>query len=177
MVLSLKEIIEYNNEDKVSFKEALSSFSCKKDLQVQNFIQNKAITFEKDKQASTFLLFNDNSDHLQLDGFFSLAIKVFVFREEISKNKRQKISGKREDHVPAFLIGQLARNDSSSKGLGKELLETAISYIKNAQLYVGGCLVYLDCKDELVSYYENYGFENIQKSIKDPDLNQMYIVI
>ena len=67
------------------------------------------------------------------------------------------------------------------EGLGEELLLEAISYIKTVQNYVGGCLVYLDCKDNLIDYYKEMGFSFIQQR-KKPDkngdfLNQMYILI
>ena len=75
----------------------------------------------------------------------------------------------------------MARSKNTFSGLGKETLIKAIEYIKGAQYYVGGRLVYLDCWDDLVGYYQKQGFKFIQKR-KKPDengdrLNQMYIVI
>ena len=181
MVFPLRKIIEeYETIDKASFEGALSSFSCQKDLEVQTFLQNKAVDFENAKQTSTFLLFNDDASKngvLQLDGYFSLALKVFSFSADISNRQRRSLSGKSEREVPAYLIGQLARDDNAPRGTGKELIHTAIQYIRNAQFYVGGRIVYLDCKDALKSYYENYGFRYIQKSARDPQLNQMYLII
>ena len=50
----------------------------------------------------------------------------------------------------------------------------AIIHIRQAIQIVGGRLIYLDCKDELVSYYEQNGFKLLQKQ---KDLNQMYLVV
>ena len=180
MVLPLREIIENNAINKASLTEALLSFCCHKDLEVQSFLQEKAIIFEENRQTSTFLLFNEkaaHNGHLQLDGYFSLALKVFSFSEDISNRQRKKISGKTDREVPAYLVGQLARNDSAPKGVGNTMLNLAIQYIRNAQYFVGGKIVYLDCKDFLIPYYEKCGFKFIQKSQKDSNLNQMYLII
>ena len=81
---------------------------------------------------------------------------------------------KSDNFVPAFLIGQLAKRTSASHGFGRELLMQAIIHIRQAIQIVGGRLIYLDCKDELVSYYEQNGFKLLQKQ---KDLNQMYLVV
>ena len=180
MLLQLKKIINQNLIDEASLNEALSNFKCEKDKDVQGFLKEKSIKFENEGQTATYILFNDevsNDNNLQIDGYFSLALKVFSFSSDISNRQKSKISGKKDKEVPAYLIGQLARNDLAKKGIGKELINLAIQNIKNAQNYVGGRIVYLDCKDELISYYEEFGFKFIQKNINDDTLNQMYLII
>lgn len=190
MVLPLKEII-YNDDNKTLSSERIkvldkvfSSFKCsQKNQDVEKFITELAIEFEKKRISSTFLIFNDEElekGNLVLDAFFSLALKVFEFSDEVSKSDKKKACTN-EDSTPAYLIGQLARSVNTKSGLGKEALIKAIEYIKGAQYYVGGRLVYLDCRDDLVKYYEKQGFKFIQKR-KSPDengdkLNQMYIII
>ena len=49
------------------------------------------------------------------------------------------------------------------------------SFSKGKEMF--GCrMVRLDCKDELVRYYESYGFQRIKKN-QDKDLNQMAVFI
>lgn len=45
--------------------------------------------------------------------FFSLAIKILEIPEDLSKNQKRNIRGRRSDIecVPVFLIGQLGRSD------------------------------------------------------------------
>ena len=100
-----------------------------------------------------------------------------IYIMSLVKRQKQKIAGKSDDQVPAYLVGQLARSDVAPKGTGAMLLELAVEYIKTAQTYVGGRLVYLDCKDNLLAYYESKGFRFIQKNPDNEELNQMYIVI
>lgn len=180
MVLKLKEIIKAFNNDKASVKEVLSSFvavnSPSKD-DVESFLKNKAIDMEEKGQSVTYLMLNDEKlkkDEYVIDGYFTLAIKAFEFCGDLSKKGRKRISGKSDDFVPAFLIGQLAKSTSAGHGAGKELLSQAIAYINNAIQIVGGRLIYLDCKDALISYYIKHGFSLLQKQ---NDLNQMYLVI
>ena len=189
MVLPLKEIIyedngTLSNERIEILDKVFSSFKCSQDNNdVEVFLKEKAINFEKSKESATFLVFNDaehKKGNLVLDVFFSLALKVFSFTKDANEREKESI-GINGNNTPAYLIGQLARSKNTFSGLGKETLIKAIEYIKGAQYYVGGRLVYLDCWDDLVGYYQKQGFKFIQKR-KKPDengdrLNQMYIVI
>lgn len=180
MVLKLKEVIDAFNCDKTSVEEVLSTFkavsSPSKD-DVESFLKNKAFDMENKGQSVTYLMLNDKKlkeNKFVIDGYFTLAIKAFEFCDNLSKNGRRRISGKSDNFVPAFLIGQLAKSTSASHGFGRELLMQAIIHIRQAIQIVGGRLIYLDCKDELVSYYEQNGFKLLQKQ---KDLNQMYFVV
>lgn len=180
MVLKLKEVIDAFNYDKTSVEEVLSAFeaveSPSKD-DVESFLKDKAFDMESKGQSVTYLMLNDEKlkeNKYVIDGYFTLAVKAFEFCENLSKRGRRRISGKSDDFVPAFLIGQLAKSASASHGFGKELLSQAIAHIRQAIQLVGGRLIYLDCKDELVPYYEMNGFKFLQKQ---KDLNQMYLVV
>ena len=163
MVIPLKEILD-SNMDEALINKALSHFKCEKDDDVKQFLQTRAIQFEKENQAVTYLSIDDKSGRIK--GYFSLALKAFKFSGLISKRRRKNISGKNDETIPAYLIGQLARDDDAEKGFGQELLQQAIQLIRNAQYYVGGKLVYLDCKDCMISYYERQGFKLLQKTAK-----------
>ncbi len=180
MVLKLKEVIQAFNYDKASVEEVLSTFkavdSPSKD-DVESFLKHKAFDMENKGQSVTYLVLNDErlkKNEFIIDGYFTLAIKAFEFCDNLSKRGRRRISGKSDDFVPAFLIGQLAKSISAGHGFGKVLLSHAIAYINKAIRIVGGRLIYLDCKDELVSYYTKNGFSFLQKQ---GELNQMYLVV
>ena len=181
MVFSLKEIIENFDNNKTSVQEVLSTFIAEETeskADVEDFLVNKAYDMELESQAATYIISNDDeykNGNLVIDGYFTIALKVFHFINT-SKNKIKKISGKREEHVPAYLIGQLAKREGSPHGKGKEFLSFAIDYIKQAINIVGGRLVYLDCKDSLILYYKQQGFEFLQQN-EETKLNQMYLVI
>lgn len=182
MVLALKEIIKALDYDKTSVQEVLSSFEAvdtKSKQEVETFLRNNAYSMEIEKQSATYLIVNDDdfkNGLMTIDGYFTIAIKTLKFAEEISKSTRRKISGKKDEYIPAYLIGQLAKSKTAYARAGVDYLNTAISYIKLVSEVVGGSMIYLDCDDELVGYYEKNKFTYLQKN-SESDLNQMYLVI
>lgn len=195
MVLPLRDII-YNddtqtlsNERVVELDEVFSRFvSVVENKDIDDFLKNKAIIFEQDSNSATFLVFNDEQyeKHIKvLEGFFSISINLLCLKEDTDEEDkkliREKQKSKKGTNFPMYLIGQLARDKKTRNGLGKDLLLTAISYIKVAQAKVGGNLVCIDCKDDLMEYYSQFGFRFLQKN-KNKDangdkLNRMYAVI
>lgn len=180
MVQSLREILSIENSDKTSLQEVFSSFkSYKGDKDIESFLQKKAIANEEQNISRTYLMINDEqwaNGKVQIDGYFSLALKV-VKLEDISNTKKKAISKSADHDVSAYLIGQLARSKGTDKGIGKLVLEEALSRIKSSQDLVGGRIVYLDCKETLKPYYEKQGFKELQKNPGDETLWQMYRII
>lgn len=87
--------------------------------------------------------------------------------DTISKNLRKKLGNisDSDQNLVAFLVGQLGRDTSYSKGDldGKKMLEDCYGLIGSARDIVGGRLILLECKniDKLCIYYENEGFIDI----------------
>ena len=174
MVVSLSELLSNEKE----LEALITCFKCSRDKDVENFLKKSAIACEKSGEARTFIYFEDKKKRdgkTEIDGFFTLALKAFYIRKEAVDVNIEK--GK---PFPAYLIGQLARADWSEKGVGERLLRLAVQYIKTAQIYVGGYFAYLDCKENLVSYYEKFGLKYFQDRKKTNDgtaLKQMYMLI
>jgi hypothetical protein len=62
--------------------------------------------------------------------------------------------------VSAFLIAQFGKNDVTSDFeniSGNQLMDCAVSILKNVQKQVGGGVVFLECEnnDKLLSFYQN----------------------
>jgi len=184
MVQKLATILNLN-VDEASLKHLLSSFVCveatsESSRDVMTFLLETSVDMERRGLTRTYLILDDEmwaNDMVKIDGFFSLALKTIYFSKETDKNLIEKIFGERnKKSCPAYLIAQLARSVDSKAGKGAECLQTALSYITNAQDIVGGRLVYLDCKPERRVYYENNGFTFLQNK-HNSDLVQMYKVI
>lgn len=183
MVQALRELLEDEYCDEASVKEALSMFECaytgEESQDVISFLQQYAIPFEKDGTARTYLMVNDDAaaqGRLQIDGYFSIAIKVLYFHGVDSEVLEQAFGDASRKNCPAFLIGQLARGIHSEKGSGVEYLNTALSYIASAGNIAGGRFVYLDCVPERQGYYEKCGFTFLQQKHKSK-LIQMYRIL
>lgn len=152
----------------------MSSFLCEKDPDIENFLKEKSVDFEKIAKSRTYLKIDldtlENDGAVNVIGYFSLAMQTLKFPEEFSGRQRKRLDGfgsKRRgeiiEDIPCFLIGQLARCSSIEKNAlpGSELLKDALSYIALAQEAVGGRIILIECKDDpkLVQFYKANKFE------------------
>ncbi len=60
----LREFMDLVGEDKAL--QALSSFSVKRNPDVENFIRTNAVAYEKSDNARTYLMTNENDDILRI---------------------------------------------------------------------------------------------------------------
>lgn len=114
--VNLQDVISEIGEDNA--KRLLSSFSCKKNADVQNFIKYKACEFSKQGLAKTFLIYLKENDRASFVGFFSLSQKTITIESKALNSKhRSKIRRFSEFDennkcftLPVILIGQLGKN-------------------------------------------------------------------
>ena len=170
----LREFLDLVGEDRAL--QALSSFSVKRNPDVENFIRTNAVAYEKSDNARTYLVTNENDDIL---GYFSLALSVVDIPPGISKAMMKKMRGfgrYSADSVPCYLLGQLARDDNASHDdlMMRDFIDFAIEYVMAAKQYVGGRFLLIDCVDDLVDLYERHDFIKINKTV---DLNQLIMFL
>lgn len=153
-------------DDKI-VKEFLSSFSCDKDKDIENFLRDKSITFEKSSKTRTYIAL---SNDFKILGYVSLALKSLEIPEDTSKSLRKSMDGlgnKEIASTPCYLIGQLARNSNVSKEIitGDDLMNFALSTIKGIQQVIGGRVVLIECKNEnkLIKFYEKHQFKKLSQ--------------
>ena len=177
-------------EDNV-LNNTLSSFACVYDDDIQKFLHNRAIEFEKLLKSRTYLIVDDEQvknpkvkfEELIIYGYISLAIKVFTVQAETSNRQRQlldgfsaKEHGKQISNFPCYLIGQLARNSNVPKESisGAELLQLSYNIIGQAVKLVGGRNILVECRnnEKLINFYRNNAFYQVSKV---PDENQTMI--
>ena len=158
----------------------LSSFSCR-DKDVEKFLHEDAIPYEKSKKARTYLLIRTEPPPY-ICGYFSVALTCVEIKklDSLSKSQRKKLCGLLDSRNPlaGYLIGQLGRNseiDSLSLP-GVDILEQAVGIIKIAQKRVAGRFALIECAPEsgLLKFYENNGFHILSQ---DDYLYQMYRII
>ena len=178
--LALKEIMNELEDDKL--KNLLSSFSCAYDEDIQNFLHNRAIEFEKLSKSRTYLIVSEEQfenpeiafDEFTIYGYISLAVKVFTVPEETSNRQRQQLDGfsakehgKQISNFPCYLIGQLARNSNVPKDSisGAELLNFAYDIIAISVDAVGGRNILVECRNNkrLIQFYLDNGFNKISQ--------------
>lgn len=160
----------------------LSTFSSE-NKDVESFLIQKSISFEKKGISRTYLIIDD----LDILGYFSLSTKEVSLEGIQSKTEIKKIDGfnKNAKTAKAFLIGQIGKNFSiKNNSLNLEtILQEAYSYINVAQNVIGGRMVLIECEDKpkLLDLYERNGFKliNIVSNPEETqnDLRQLYRII
>ncbi len=143
----------------------LSDFSCPHNVEIEDFLKNKAIEFAKKKTSITHIIFNSQGE---IAAYFTLTHKALEinatnFSNEIKKKLKKFTYPDEETEtytLSAFLIAQFGKNEAKLKGTkpdGNNLMNTAIETLKHVQHDIGGGIVYLECeeKEQLLKFYQN----------------------
>lgn len=165
--------------------ELLSSFSCEKDEDIEYFLHNRSIEFEKLSKARTYLVLDkkqlENKEKpLMVYGYISIALKILSVPQDMSNRMRKeldgfsaKIHGEQIGDFPCYLIGQLSKNSNvKSEGIsGKQLIDFASDIIATSVEAVGGRYMMIECRDEekLIQFYKDNYFSEVARI---PDKNQ-----
>ncbi|MCL1809028.1 MAG: hypothetical protein FWG42_04560 [Clostridiales bacterium] len=173
MVVPFQEII-----DRELFKTiliAISQFRCK-DMDVETFLKNKAIDFERRNKSRTYLIIDDINNSLL--GYFTLSLKALRFNSSVSKKTIKSIDGfsKEVKAVGITLIGQFGKDTVLAREIdGGKLFDMCLETVFKVQKIVGGRFVMLECLDikEIVSFYKKQGFETLQFNESDKYLQMV----
>ncbi len=139
----------------------IHSFKCTKNKDLEEFLHQKALDFEKRGTSKTHLLIKDDT----IIGYFTLSMKP-ILTEGISKEVIKKIDGfsKNRKCIYFYLIGQLGLHDDYiGKGIGEFLLFNAIDLIEKSHTIIGGRYILVDAYacTPVIGFYERYGFTSL----------------
>lgn len=174
-VIHLGDMIDELGESEC--KQYLANFLCPLDEDIEYFLKEKAILFQKMSVSRTYLVYTSYKDNPVLVGYFALAFKGLSVRRQVSGSLRRKITGNKSkeiNEIPVFLIGQISKNyadnlDKLNLISGEDLLRLAFIKIKEAQRITGGRIVLIECNDntKLKDFYSKYGFIFLDQDGKD----------
>ena len=145
-------------------KEILKTFKCSIAPDIEDYLHNKAVEFEKRNVSRTYLLID--MKNLKVVAYFTLSIAVLTTKK-LSKTQIKKIDGfsKFRECLSFYLLGQLGIDDNYRKlhknqGLGKLLLGYSNNICKQSQNLVGGRFILVDAiKDKkVIEFYEKNRF-------------------
>ena len=179
-VMSLDNLITALGEEDT--KEKLLTFEGKSDVpnDIESFLHEKAIQFEKSAIASTYLVFEEETNILV--GFFSLANKPLTMSEKnfdsLSNTQRNRLKqyGRKignKFQINSYLIGQLGKNfskEAEKKISGADLLTLAFDKVAEASAIIRAKYVWLECdnNEKLINFYSSFGFKQINpKPLED----------
>jgi hypothetical protein len=161
-------------------EKQLREFSCSRDSDIETFIRTKAIDYERSGLRRTYLYLDGYNESTSLVAYITIAI-TSVDYADISRNRRKKVLSRKpgrdsRDNFPGLLIGQLARDDryDSTVISGSDMIADAESLIGSVNQTIGGMLIYLDCKDDLIKLYERNGYELLSDKVSNNGLFKMF---
>lgn len=165
-VVSLSKIVEEYGEDFLS--NITSTFVCKRNSDIEKFLKERALEFEKLDKSRTYITFDGENN---IVAYFSIALSVFEIPIEFSNRKIKNFDGfsaKNKNKIlttlPAILIGQFGKNDEFKSSLsGEDLMKFCMDIILEARGLIGGRIVILECQDnsKLIDRYKGFGFERV----------------
>lgn len=174
--------------DEEKAQELISIFVCEKDKDIENFLKEKAILFEKLGKSRTYFVFDEEDDDFKILAYFTLAIQVLKVPEKLLSGRKtknfdgfsSKIKGEKITEFPAILIGQLGKNDLYLGSIsGSEVTEYCLITLLKGQARLGGRIIMLECKDVpyIIRLYESFGFQKLEKEYEEEELLQMIKIL
>ena len=159
-------------------RKLLSSFSVKRNSDVERFARINAIPYEKANKGRTYILVNADMYPL---GYFTLGLGRLEYSADIPERIWKKLRGVGDGDatvLSCILLGQLARNDGTPyeqlpKGF---LFDQMLSMVYKGQEILGGRLLLAECNDDVIGYYKEKGFRHLYKN-NNNGLNQMVLIL
>lgn len=179
-ITPLGQLINDTSEEALTSSEIdnlLQTFSSR-DPDIQTFLRNRAIQFEKEDKCRTYLLVGEDGN---IHAYFSISTKELAlcnFAVSTTQRKRMKINPEDEEQrVRCFLIGQLGKNFAIETPITlKEILDEVDAIAIQAQTLVGNRLLILECSAHLIPNYQACSFKSlpVQPDEVPPALETMY---
>jgi len=155
------------------YEEAISTFKCENDVEVEKFLKLRALQFESTAKSRTYLIIAEEDliihGNVRILAYYTVALQTLKIPEEISNNQIKKLDGysarkggEKITEISAFLIGQLDKNDLFGENInGDVIIESALSILMRVRKLIGGRIVFVECLDkpELINFYERNGFK------------------
>ena len=169
----------------------LSGFSCPKNLEVEDFLRNKARQSAHRSSSATYLVCSDK--RRELLGYFTIMTKAYsVNGKSLNSANRRLIERFAEPdengnyHASVYLIAQIGKNfaiPESRRIEGHDLLALAIEKFETAKKILGGKLVMVEREVDrpmLLKFYNDNGFKSwtTRRNAKDGLVyDQMFSVL
>lgn len=157
--------------------DALDSFRCCLDEDIESFLRQKAIQFTQRNWCAVYLMADEQAFDdgiLKIDAYFTLSHRTLI-PAAASKTSVKNASGFKEaESVHFVLIGQLGKRmewkDEQRKEIsvaaisGQEILDTAFGIVRESNALIPCRCVLVECSDEekVQKVYLDYRFKFFQ---------------
>lgn len=169
-VIQKLESLLINGYGKDELLPVFKCFKTKRDEDVQNFLVENAIDYENSGAGRTYLVMNKNNKN-DIFGYFTLGLNTLRFEEGFDdvKDAYPGIELYNNKQLPVYALFLMGKNDSCPEGfsMAKVFKKDVLNLVSEAKKRVGGSILYLDCIDDLVTYYKKLGFKEFGSHIVD----------
>ena len=168
-VTNLDSLYDALGEKKL--QEILNDFECSKNIEVEEFLKEKAILLSKQGISKTYIVTTPIEEDNIIVGYFSIANKMTKIKKDFfggkTKRRFERFAETGENNNTYFaylpLIGQLGKNFHNNYNkyiTGDIILHLACKQVCEVQKMIGGRFVFLECEDipKLKDFYESNGF-------------------
>lgn len=181
-IIPLGEMLKEYDEHLI--ENTFKKFSCQREVDLENFLIQKAIPYEQTNFGKTYLFIDMdklNNGELVVVAYFTIAQKA-VDISKLSKKKKRQMLGEYPgrdslNSIPTYLIGQLGRCDSYNGDnlSGQQILNECYHAISIAASVVGGNLVVLECRESMFDkVYGGKGFKKLYNELNEEGLYTLY---
>ena len=144
--------------------EAISSFKCTKDSDIETFLREKAESFDKKDICRTYIIVDTSAlkrKEIIIEAYFTLSYKALNFDTSVSRTRREKITRDRDAEVYCFvLIGQLGKYINES-----DKPDSRVSLISLHQIMDYACEI-------ILANHRHIPCRAILVEIKKPDIDE-----
>lgn len=163
--------------------DALASFRCDLDKDIETFLHEKAINFLDRGWCAVYLIVDEyefDQGYIKVEAYFTLSHKSLIPSNASASSVKATRGFKRSESIHFVLIGQLGKykevlDDSviSSAITGTEVLEYAFEVIQASSSLIPCRCALVECSDDekVQQFYKNNGFKYFQF---DGDHHQFY---
>ncbi|WP_406657919.1 hypothetical protein V7O62_05005 [Methanolobus sp. ZRKC2] len=173
IAIPFRELLSEFSEEEIGLM--IKSFTCSREPFIEDFVQNKCIHAEKMGDTKSYFILDNDSQDLEVLGYYALTLKVICLKE-VSKKKAKllHLSDTVNQYIPTYYIAILAKNDQYKDNIeGSKILHSALEMIQNASDFVGGRVVWVEAKKQhpgVTKFYEENGFKEFQEEEQEDGL-------
>lgn len=152
------------------------SFYCPKNSDVESFLKNKAVLFDKTHNARTYVIINDEA---KLLAYFALSFKEVLLPLDLPKTQIKDIDGisKNAKFSRGFLLGQVGKNFFDGNDIKiSDIFDEIYRVLIKSQGLIGGRVLFLEClnNNKLKELYQNQGFKFLKVKEEHRELNLQF---
>jgi len=169
---SLKELLDNSSQSQI--KKLFKTFKCLRNRDLENFLHNKAITFEKNGRSRSYIYIDVLEK--KVIAYFTISISSLSV-ENFSKETIKYLYGQeiKLKCLPTYLIGQIGKSDNCKEKIGKILIKKAIKTIIKSYEILNGRFILLDAinNPKIIKFYEKNGFHIIENPTSNKEVIKM----